>query len=215
MLLCPHCNKQYEDGFTLCALCGRELIDYKPLMTEEDLEAVADTMLGDEDDLPGVFVAEKADLDENEPQLLVTVDDRMEAGRIIALLEDLNIPCLKKSVGAGQATEIITGASTFGYDIYVPGSMMREALDAIAVAGDETEDSEVELDLDSQEEIVPEEDPALREELQPSFEEPVDPVEDDLALERSARRIRMGLLIAGAIVALGGIAVVLISYFSK
>ena len=211
MHLCPHCNKQYEDGFTVCALCGRELIDYQPLMTEEDLEAVADTMLGDEDDLPRAFVAEKADLDENEPQLLVTVDDRLEAGRIMALLEDLNIPCLKKSVGAGQATEIMTGASTFGYDIYVPGSMMREALDAIAVAGDEDAQGEPEADVEDELDMpdsLDEEEPT-----EPVFEEPVDPVEDDRAIERSARRIRMGLLIGGAVVALGGIAVVLIAYF--
>lgn len=213
MHLCPHCNKQYEDGFTVCALCGRELIDYQPLVTEEELEAVADTMLGDEDDLPGAFVAEKADLDENEPQLLVTVDDRLEAGRIMALLEDLNIPCLKKSVGAGQATEIMTGASTFGYDIYVPGSMMREALDAIAVAdgGDEEGEPENVVEDAYDTEDIPEEE----EQTTPVFEEPVDPVEDDRAIERSARRIRMGLLIGGAVVAVVGIAVVLMTYFLR
>ena len=208
MLLCPHCNKTYDDGFTICALCGRELIDYQPLVTEEDLEAVADTMLGDEDDLPGAFIAEKADLDENEPQLLVTVDDRLEAGRILALLEDMHIPCLKKSVGAGQTMEIMTGQSSFGYDIYVPGSLLRQALDAIAVVPEDEEDFPVELDGLEQTELP-------EEAMQPQFEEPVDPIEDDRALERSARRIRLGMLVVGALVALGGIAIVLITYFAK
>lgn len=217
MLLCPHCNKQYDDGFTICALCGRELIDYTPLVTEQELEAVADTMLGDEDDLPGAFVAEKADLDENEPQLLVTVDDRLEAGRIMALLEDLHIPCLKKSIGAGHAIEIMAGESAFGYDIYVPGSMMRQALDAIAIVpmSDMESDDDMEL-LDDLEEI--ETSKALSDEsdsMERVFEEPIDPVEDEQALERSARRIWMALLISGAVIALGGIAIALITYFAQ
>lgn len=206
MLLCPNCNKQYDDGFTVCALCGQKLIDYKPLVTEEELEAAADTMLGEEDNLPGAFVAEKVDLDENEPQLLVTVDDRVEAERIMTLLEDLHIPCLKKS--AGQVMEIMTGESNLGYDIYVPGSMMNEAMEAIAVpeAGEEPAEG-------WDEEPAAEESP--EEPAPPEFEEPVDPVEDEKALDRSAKRIGTVLAVGAMVLALAGIAVVLISFFSK
>ena len=186
----------------------KSLIHYKPLVTEEELEAAADTMLGEEDNLPGAFVAEKVDLDENEPQLLVTVDDRVEAERIMTLLEDLHIPCLKKS--AGQVMEIMTGESNLGYDIYVPGSMMNEAMEAIAVP-EEGAENRRKAGMRSRPRRN-----RRRSPRPPEFEEPVDPVEDEKALDRSAKRIGTVLAVGADGVGFGGNrSGVLISFFSK
>ena len=204
MLLCPHCNKQYDDGFTVCALCGQDLIEYTPLVSEEELEVDA---LEGEESPSGSFQAEKVDLDENEPQLLVTVTDRVEAGRILALLQDMEIPCLKKTRGVGNYSEIMWGKSVTGYDIYVPGALMRQAMEALSLVPEESFSEE------ESEELWPEELESDFQEEGMTFEEPVDSPEDEEALEESARRIWVGLLIAGLVVAVGGIAIVLLNYF--
>ena len=61
--------------------------------------------------------------------------------------------------------------------------------------------------------LLPEESP--EEPAPPEFEEPVDPVEDEKALDRSAKRIGTVLAVGAMVLALAGIAVVLISFFSK
>jgi len=44
-----------------------------------------------------------------------------------SILDQLNIPVLKKQPGAGQYTDTFMGSSFSGYDIYVPVSRLMEA----------------------------------------------------------------------------------------
>ena len=36
---CPNCNKEYDEGFTLCAKCGEKLVAYTPIVSDQDAEA--------------------------------------------------------------------------------------------------------------------------------------------------------------------------------
>ncbi len=59
--------------------------------------------------------------------LLKNVGFGYELEIISSLLDQLSIPILKKSRGAGGYTDIYMGGSLTGYDIYVPASRLMEA----------------------------------------------------------------------------------------
>lgn len=207
MLLCPKCNKKYEEGFTVCAVCGRDLVEYQPLVDEEELKKAAE-LLGEEE-APGVFEPEEAQLEENNaPALLISVADQLEATRIMSLLEDASIPCLKRTEGAGQISELLTGASFTSYDIYVPGALLRKALELINT---KVVDEQGEAVLPGEEEL---EDVYLAEDdSEREMETEQEP--DEESLDRSARRITWITLTVVALAAIAGIVIALVHYFGS
>lgn len=186
MLLCAKCNKKYEDGFTICAICGSELVDYQPLVDEETLRETAES-LGE--DAPEGYEPELAQLDEEaEPVVLITVNDHIEAGRILSILEDVHIPCFKRSDGVGNISEILTGNSFTAYDICVPSALYNQAMEAIDMAGVVSEE------LPAGEEW--EEDAEDLSDVQDKEEQ------DDDTSSGNTKRTWMPLLVIGAIIVL-------------
>lgn len=65
--------------------------------------------------------------------LLTVASNQIEAGMIESLLEEENIPVLRKQRGAGQYMEIYMGMSTEGVELYVPAESLEKASELIRV----------------------------------------------------------------------------------
>ena len=72
--------------------------------------------------------------DGDEVELLTTVTDVAVLGIVRGLLEEENIPYLKKDRGTGGAMRIMMGQSFYGTDIYVPEGELERALELITPA---------------------------------------------------------------------------------
>ncbi len=67
---------------------------------------------------------------------IFTTYDSFEADRIIAALQDADIPAYKREAGAGQYMKIIFGMNnTQAIDIIVPASAEETAVDILADMG--------------------------------------------------------------------------------
>ena len=91
---CENCNRQFETEEKNCPECGKELIDYTPILDEDaDLSGINEVP----DALADELVAEDTQVDiEATSQLLVTVIGEKEAKRVISLLVENNIPAFEK-----------------------------------------------------------------------------------------------------------------------
>jgi hypothetical protein len=120
---CPKCKKEYKDQITVCPDCGEKLIS-----TSTDTDTDTDT-----DQI--VYEAMK-------PVKLINVTNSIEAGIIMNLLLNNNIPCIKKDKFLGGYMNLYMGYSVYGEDIYVDEGDYEKALDVISILTPE-EDTEV------------------------------------------------------------------------
>ena len=85
---CPRCEKQYDDEFTTCLICGGDLEEYQSILAQDDGQ-ILDLEEAQPEDAP-----KQAPPEELMPELVVSVAGEEEARRLAALLEGLKIPCL-------------------------------------------------------------------------------------------------------------------------
>ncbi|SHK72506.1 Putative signal transducing protein [Anaerocolumna jejuensis DSM 15929] len=105
-MYCPNCKKEYESGITVCPDCKKELTAQLP----EDDE---------------VYSAA------SDPVKVTSAANDIDAGLIMNLLINNNIPCFKKDIGAGGYMNVYMGYSVYGEDIYVDRKDYEAALDLI------------------------------------------------------------------------------------
>ncbi len=108
---CPHCQTEYEDGYTVCVKCGRALEDYTPILTKEE-QSVLD--LPDETPEPTGRAADAL------PELLAEVEGEAEARALTDRLTALRVPCLCRPA-AGERGEAAR------YQLLVPKMAVAEA----------------------------------------------------------------------------------------
>ena len=85
---CPRCEKQYDDEFTTCLICGGDLVEYQSILSRDEGQ-----ILDLEEEQPE-SAPKQAPPEELMPELVVSVAGEEEARRLAALLEGLKIPCL-------------------------------------------------------------------------------------------------------------------------
>lgn len=105
-MYCPNCKKEYETGITVCPDCNQDL---KTQLPEDDEES---SMAPD-------------------PVKVTSAANDIDAGLIMNLLINNNIPCFKKDNGAGGYMNVYMGYSVYGEDIYVDRKDYEAALDLI------------------------------------------------------------------------------------
>ncbi|MGN6714963.1 putative signal transducing protein [Anaerocolumna jejuensis] len=105
-MYCPNCKKEYEAGITVCPDCKKDLTAQRP-----------------EDD--------RVDSAASDPVKVTSAANDIDAGLIMNLLINNNIPCFKKDIGAGGYMNVYMGYSVYGEDIYVDRKDYEAALDLI------------------------------------------------------------------------------------
>ncbi|WMJ85590.1 putative signal transducing protein [Anaerocolumna sp. MB42-C2] len=108
-MFCPKCKCEYREGFKICPDCNENLVDSLPL-PEKNIEIL--TALN--------------------PIKIKSVANDIDAELLINLLQNNNIPCFKKSKGAGGYMNIYMGYSIFGEDIYVDKEDYTRAMDILS-----------------------------------------------------------------------------------
>ncbi len=103
-MYCPNCKKEYETGITVCPDCNKDL---KTLLPEED------------------------EVYSTDPVKVTSAANDIDAGLIMNLLINNNIPCFKKDNGAGGYMNVYMGYSVYGEDIYVDRRDYEAALELI------------------------------------------------------------------------------------
>ena len=71
-------------------------------------------------------------MDEKNGAFLMTAYDVVSAGMVEAILQDNDIPFLKKYRHGGFQVQIVTGNTFNGIDIFVPPAALERAQDLIA-----------------------------------------------------------------------------------
>lgn len=107
-MYCPKCKWEYIDGIVICPDCNEKLVD----QLTEDFEEIIEVV---------------------HPVKVKSVANELEAELIINLLHENNIPCIKKSNGAGGYMNIYMGYSIFGEEIYVAQKDYQVAMDLLSV----------------------------------------------------------------------------------
>lgn len=105
-MYCPNCKKEYEAGITVCPDCNKDL---KTQILEDD----------------EVYAAAP------DPVKVTSAANDIDAGLIMNLLINNNIPCFKKDNGAGGYMNVYMGYSVYGEDIYVDRKDYEAALNLI------------------------------------------------------------------------------------
>ncbi|MBR3844523.1 MAG: hypothetical protein IKM39_03335 [Clostridia bacterium] len=147
MKTCPRCNREYDEKLDHCLICGSELIEYTPILSETEREAlelngeVTDGMLEQIDP-------------ENLPEVIVSVVGKVEAVRLSNLMQEYRIPCMCR--------ENEEEADVF--DLLIPKKKFNQAIELLnedeAAMAEEEEDF---LSLEEEtllEELPQEEEPA-------------------------------------------------------
>ena len=63
----------------------------------------------------------------DQPVLLVSIQDGLEAGMIESLLREHDIPVLRKYPETGQVLHLVMGTSIYGTELHVPADRFDEA----------------------------------------------------------------------------------------
>jgi len=126
-MICPKCGCEYREGFTRCADCHVDLV--------EQLEIECEKEPGNQD------FGEELNL-----VMVKNAANDYEASLIMNLLEENNIPCIRKDREAGGYLKITMGYSIYGSDIYVDEKdydAARELIDSLQTrTDDESNDKE-------------------------------------------------------------------------
>lgn len=119
---CPNCKTEYQEG-TVCAKCGAELVSELPhdsTKAEWGLSSKTGSTKNwpvDEDGKPekAVFLTHRSCLN-------------MEDEMLRNMLEAYGIPSISNYPVDGSFGKVVLGMSATGTDIYVPESMVKDAL---------------------------------------------------------------------------------------
>lgn len=139
MLWCETCRKEYSDETgRLCPKCGGALQEIVP----EEMEP-AKVSWGRQ----GKDQEPKWPLDETgQPEqavLLCEASDLGGGGEIaISMLRAFGVPVLQKYPGDGQLGKVILGFSGYGFDVYVPESMLELAQELMAPSEEEEQEGD-------------------------------------------------------------------------
>lgn len=138
MKICPRCNREYEENLENCLVCGAELTEYTPILSEEERDAL---------ELNGEVTADMLEEinPENLPEIICSVVGKEEAVRLSALMQEYRIPCMCKENGEEEGV----------YDLLIPKKKFNQALELLNE--DEAEMEQEELDLEEQESAKQEE----------------------------------------------------------
>lgn len=129
MLWCETCKKEYSDEMeNRCPKCGGML---QKIVPEEMEPAKVKWGRKEKDQEP------EWPLDQNgQPEravLLCEASDLGSGGKItISMLRAFGVPVLQKYPGDGQLGKVILGFSGYGFDLYVPESMLELAQELMA-----------------------------------------------------------------------------------
>ena len=150
-MYCEKCKKSFEEK-TICPVCGTVLINYTPILDEEDardLEAISPAEPQTEESATEETVEQP---EENAPELdlLVATPDAEEADKIKDLLEVNSIPVIEKSAVDDDGAELT--------EIYVPEELVSQCLDIIGeILPEELEEEMSDEELDAMLEKLAEE----------------------------------------------------------
>lgn len=130
---CPKCEKECAVSVNICPDCGEALISASSEKDQLEYEAM-------------------------KPVKLVNVTNHIEAGIIMNLLLNNDIPCFKKDQFLGSYMNLYMGYSVYGEDIYVDERDYEKALDIISIltpeeSADETDFEGVLLEASDKDEI--------------------------------------------------------------
>jgi hypothetical protein len=118
---CPKCRKDYDDSVIICPECGEKLIPASPETERIEYEAM-------------------------KPVKLVNVTNHIDAGIIMNLLLNNDIPCFKKDKFLGGYMNLYMGYSVYGEDIYVDERDYEKALDIISILTPEEDADELDAE---------------------------------------------------------------------
>lgn len=104
-MYCPNCKKEYEAGITVCPDCNKDL---KTQISDDEMYSTAP-----------------------DPVKVTSAANNIDAGLIMNLLINNNIPCFKKDIGVGGYMNVYMGYSVYGEDIYVDRIDYEAALELI------------------------------------------------------------------------------------
>jgi hypothetical protein len=131
-MYCPKCKNEYREGFSTCSDCHIPLVEH---LSEESIIQ--------EDGMNIVKIT--------------SVSNEVDAGLIMDLLFNNNIPCFKKSVGSGGYMNIFMGYSIFGEEIYVSEKDVNKAQELLNELSTETDITD-ETDITGETDITDETD---------------------------------------------------------
>lgn len=114
MKICPRCNREYEENLENCLVCGAELTEYTPILSEEERDAL---------ELNGEVTADMLEEinPENLPEIICSVVGKEEAVRLSSLLQEYRIPCMCKE--NGEEDDV--------YDLFIPKKKFNQALELL------------------------------------------------------------------------------------
>lgn len=119
---CPECNREFSEKTELCPDCGASLLTEVPglewgtSVPGELLKKWPHNGVGEPE--PPAFLKHCSSVD-------------MEDQLLINLLEAYEIPSIRRAPKTPWLSEVFLGASVHGTDVYVPESMLEEALGII------------------------------------------------------------------------------------
>lgn len=118
---CHECVKEYDEGATSCAVCGRALFEDMPpeLMEPAALERGGAGALRWPTDEKGIPI---------KPAFLAkVVGNQLDYEMQVGLLRAFGVPVQTDLPNSGQLVRILFGFTGAGSDIYVPETMLEEA----------------------------------------------------------------------------------------
>ena len=109
MPICPSCNAEYREGFTICADCNVPLVEPPPESQEK----------------PAVYF-------DDEPVLLRTLFNHIDADMLMGALEDMGVPAMRKTddIAGYYQAKYRTAVPNTQVDIYVPSKLLDKAEEA-------------------------------------------------------------------------------------
>lgn len=111
---CPECGIEYRDGFETCSDCGCKLSE-TPVRLEPDPET-----------------SEEEEGGYDREAFLVMAENSIEADMIEGLLNENEIPVLKKYSDAGDYMKIFAGSVNSDVGLFVPSHLLEKAKEILA-----------------------------------------------------------------------------------